>query len=142
MFDTDPVTCFEGTSQCQVPSTPSVSQTLTFDALTKLVMAGAQEASVSAINGLILDLFALLPEKDKTGLVSDLFVKVTNRPHLQPYIEESVVAVKKLEKAGKGCDLLQRFVQCISKERPDSTESLMPLTIYNVSCFNYGIFLH
>ena len=72
-------------------------------------------------------LFSLLYEDQQATILGNLFVELTGRPVLRPFVRLSQIATKRLEAAGKGCDLVQRFAQCVALDRPNTSTPLMPL---------------
>lgn len=122
-----------------LPTYSHADDSLSFDSIIPHVLDVAKDAAPSKIKSLLKDLAKLIPQDDLRDVVGDLFVAVTNRPHLKPYIELSCGAIEKLEASGRGCDLLQRFAKCIAVDRPGSSESLMPLERMPFGLIEYQI---
>jgi hypothetical protein len=119
-----------------VQETPVV-ETVDFDSLSKSVLSAAKTTSPTKVSHLVLSLAKTLLREDLQDVMDQLCV--TARPVLKSFVSNSALAIRNLEQAGKGCDLLDRFVRCITVKCPDSEVSLMPLDRMPFGLIEYQI---
>jgi hypothetical protein len=116
-----------------------VVETVDFDSLSESVLSAAKTTSPTKVSHLVLSLAKTLLREDLKDVMDQLYVHLTSRPILKSFVSNSALAIRNLEQAGKGCDLLDRFVRCITVKCPDSEVSLMPLDRMPFGLIEYQI---